>query len=196
MFRPTSWLLQLLPKCFTTKQCTVKASHLFDNKNPLNSITLLSIFKINFTCLLLYSSRVFKSFGNLLINKQRSLDCALFCCKAHRKRLELERSVGRNTRRSRMFRPTSWLLQLLPKCFTTKQCTVKASHLFDNKNPLNSITLLSIFKINFTCLLLYSSRSNPFLQQVTSFLWIQFNAYDRRGYFVRSKFSNTRSWFG
>ena len=34
-----------------------------------------------------------------MFNKQRSLDCALFCCKARRKRLELERSVGRNTRR-------------------------------------------------------------------------------------------------
>ena len=36
------------------------------------------------------------------INKQRSLDCALFCCKARRKRLEHERSVGENTRRSRV----------------------------------------------------------------------------------------------
>ena len=35
-----------------------------------------------------------------LFNKQRSLDCALFCYKARRKRLEHERSVGRNTRRS------------------------------------------------------------------------------------------------
>ena len=34
-----------------------------------------------------------------LFNKQRSLDCALFCYKARRKRLEHERSVGRNTRR-------------------------------------------------------------------------------------------------
>ena len=36
----------------------------------------------------------------VLINKQRSLGCALFCYKARRKRLEHERSVGRNTRRS------------------------------------------------------------------------------------------------
>ena len=35
-----------------------------------------------------------------LFNKQRSLECALFCYKARRKRLEHERSVGRNTRRS------------------------------------------------------------------------------------------------
>ena len=42
-----------------------------------------------------------------LLNKQRSLDCALFCCKARRKRLEHERSVGGNTRRSRVFLPTS-----------------------------------------------------------------------------------------
>ena len=34
-----------------------------------------------------------------LFNKQRSLDCALFCCKTRRKWLEHERSVGRNTRR-------------------------------------------------------------------------------------------------
>ena len=33
-------------------------------------------------------------------NEQRSLGCALFCYKASRKRLEHERSVGRNTRRS------------------------------------------------------------------------------------------------
>ena len=42
-----------------------------------------------------------------LFNKYRSLDCALFCYKARRKRLEHERSVGRNTRRSRVFLPTS-----------------------------------------------------------------------------------------
>ena len=36
----------------------------------------------------------------LLFNKKRSLGCALFCYKARRKRLEHERSVGRNTRRS------------------------------------------------------------------------------------------------
>ena len=34
-----------------------------------------------------------------LFNKQRSLDCALFCCKTRTKWLEHERSVGRNTRR-------------------------------------------------------------------------------------------------
>ena len=34
-----------------------------------------------------------------LFNKQRSLDCALFCCKTRRKRLKHERSVRRNTRR-------------------------------------------------------------------------------------------------
>ena len=34
-----------------------------------------------------------------LFNKQRSLDCALFCCKTRRKRLKNERSVRRNTRR-------------------------------------------------------------------------------------------------
>ena len=43
------------------------------------------------------------------LNKYRSLDCALFCYKALRKRLEHERSVGRNTRRSRVFLPTSWV---------------------------------------------------------------------------------------
>ena len=32
---------------------------------------------------------------------ERSVDCALFCCEAHRKRLEHERSEERNTRRSR-----------------------------------------------------------------------------------------------
>ena len=34
-----------------------------------------------------------------LFNKQRSLDCALFCCKTRRKWLKHERSVRRNTRR-------------------------------------------------------------------------------------------------
>ena len=29
-----------------------------------------------------------------IINKKRSIDCALFCCKAHRKWLERKRSVG------------------------------------------------------------------------------------------------------
>ena len=43
----------------------------------------------------------------IIINKSRILDCALFCCKARRKRLEHERSVGRNTRRSRVFLSTS-----------------------------------------------------------------------------------------
>ena len=42
---------------------------------------------------------------NMQDNEQ--IDCALFCCKARRKRLEHERSVGRNTRRSRVFLPTS-----------------------------------------------------------------------------------------
>ena len=44
----------------------------------------------------------------LLVNKQRSLDCALFCCKAHRKQLKRDKSVGRNTnRRSRVLLLTS-----------------------------------------------------------------------------------------
>ena len=43
-----------------------------------------------------------------LINKWRSLDCALFCCKARRKRLKREIRLGRNTRNSRVFLPTSW----------------------------------------------------------------------------------------
>ena len=34
----------------------------------------------------------------IIINKSRILDCALFCCKARRKRLEHERSLGRDTR--------------------------------------------------------------------------------------------------
>ena len=55
---------------------------------------------------------------HVILNKWRSLDCALFCCEARRKRLENERSVGRNT---------SWVLYPLPKCFTTEQSTVKAS---------------------------------------------------------------------
>ena len=38
--------------------------------------------------------------GQLSFDKYRSLDCALFCCKARRKRLQHERSVERNTRRS------------------------------------------------------------------------------------------------
>ena len=42
---------------------------------------------------------LFYSNSKTLFNKQRSLDCALFRCKARRKRLEHERSVGRNTRR-------------------------------------------------------------------------------------------------
>ena len=42
-----------------------------------------------------------------LCNKQRSPDCALFCCKARKKRLEHERSVGGNARRSRELLPTS-----------------------------------------------------------------------------------------
>ena len=44
---------------------------------------------------------------SFLINKQTSPNCALFCCKARRTRLERERSEKENTRRSRMFLPTS-----------------------------------------------------------------------------------------
>ena len=46
----------------------------------------------------LFSYVLIEKLGQIF-NKQRSLDCALFCCRARRKRLELERSVGRNTRR-------------------------------------------------------------------------------------------------
>ena len=53
-------------------------------------------------------------------------ECALFCYKARRKRLEHERSVGRNTRRSL---PTS-------SCFIIKK-------------PLNSLSITFNFKTNF-----------------------------------------------
>ena len=33
---------------------------------------------------------------------ERTVDCALFCCEARKKRLDHERSVERNTRRSRV----------------------------------------------------------------------------------------------
>ena len=71
---------------------------------------------------------------------------ALFCCKARRKRLEHEKSVGRNTRRSRVFLKLSLFLCALQQnraqfccllfavhikfvfaCFTTEQSTDKAS---------------------------------------------------------------------
>ena len=41
------------------------------------------------------------------INKSRSLDCALFYCKACRKRREHERSARGNMRRCQMFLPSS-----------------------------------------------------------------------------------------
>ena len=51
-----------------------------------------------------YQNSYVISFRNVLdyfvINKKRSLDCALFFCKARKKRLEHQWSVGRNTRRS------------------------------------------------------------------------------------------------
>ena len=45
-----------------------------------------------------------------IFNKKRSLDCALFHCKACRMQLEHERSIGKNTRHSQVFLPTSWVL--------------------------------------------------------------------------------------
>ena len=64
-------------------------------------------------------SRTFLIFSaNEVFVSARSLDCALFCCKARMKRLEHERSVGGNTKHSRVFLPTSWVLY---------QSTVKAS---------------------------------------------------------------------
>ena len=45
-------------------------------------------------------------------------DCALLCCKLRRRRLDHERSVGRNT---------------LSKCFTTEQAQSRLLYLFHNK---------------------------------------------------------------
>ena len=47
------------------------------------------------------------------INKSRSLDCALFYCKARRKRLEHERSDQGNMRRSQIFLPSSLVARSL-----------------------------------------------------------------------------------
>ena len=41
------------------------------------------------------------------INKYIGPDCALFCCKGRQEAVEHEKSVGENTRRSRVFFPTS-----------------------------------------------------------------------------------------
>ena len=38
-----------------------------------------------------------------IFNKQRSPDCALFCCKARRKRLEHERSRGKHELQASVF---------------------------------------------------------------------------------------------
>ena len=49
--------------------------------------------------------------------KKRRFDCALICCKAHRRQLEHERNVGGNTRRSRLFLLTFWILTVMPVRF-------------------------------------------------------------------------------
>ena len=79
---------------------------------------------------------------------RKSLDCALFYRKARRKRLENVRSARRNTRRSRIFLLTAWVLKPL----NTQVLHNRTEHsqdfsiFFIRKNPLNSHALFLIFK--------------------------------------------------
>ena len=82
-----------------------------------------------------------------LFNKQRSLDCALFCCKTRRKRLKHERSVRRNTRRVEC---SSRFLSALQQ----NRAQSRLLYLFYNKESVKfpkqtPKPLLSIFKTNF-----------------------------------------------
>ena len=69
------------------------------------------------------------------ISKYRSFDCALFCCKHAGGGLEHERSVRGNTRRSRVFHSTSWVLTLtltllffLPRLHSLLALCVRSHH--------------------------------------------------------------------
>ena len=55
--------------------------------------------------------------------KQISLDCVLFCCKACRQQLGHERSVERNTRHSQVFVPTSSVATCQLACFEISPST-------------------------------------------------------------------------
>ena len=66
----------------------------------------------------------------IIINKSRILDCALFCCKARRKRLEHERSLGRDTRCS--------ALAAFCVLYNRTEHSQVFSVCFMIKNPINS----------------------------------------------------------
>ena len=65
--------------------------------------------------------------GFLVMNKQRSLDCSLLCCKALRKQLEHSRGEAKLSTTSCVFPLTSFLFYPPPACFPTEQSTVNAS---------------------------------------------------------------------
>ena len=75
--------------------------------NPLFLLFSFLLYGIwsDFTPFRLKSSRSVIHF--YLTNREAS---TVLCCKARRERLKHERSVGRNTRRSRVFLPASWVL--------------------------------------------------------------------------------------
>ena len=93
-----------------------------------------------------------------LFNKQRSLDCALFCCKTRRKRLKHERSVRRNTRR----------VECSSRFLSALQQNRAQSRLlyFIIKNPLNSSSKLLNITFNFQNKLYFQSE-----QQCLSMLY-------------------------
>ena len=85
-----------------------------------------------------------------LFNKWRSLECVLFCCKAHGNWVERERSIRTNTRCSQVFLSTSWVLWPHPNCFRTEQTTVKTFLFFhDEKSLKTPHAFLSILKAIF-----------------------------------------------
>ena len=68
--------------------------------------------------------------GFFIIKQIKSLDCALFCCKALGKRLSSTQEVGKHSTTRLMFPTTLVFFGTLAAscvCLTTEQSTVKAS---------------------------------------------------------------------
>ena len=100
----------ILPPCFC---CTGEYKYLFKFLRFLFLVSFPQNNHTNYIRYLLIKVNNLKADNPLYLTQNvffyRSLDCALFCCKARTRRFEHETSVGRNTRRSTISQSESLL---------------------------------------------------------------------------------------